>query len=82
MTFRDLLKKMGFTQNVTVISMDRDGEEKELFSGALGDCPHGLARFEVASIESNPYVDDFPMRNSIHSEIVITLDEVPEGFLG
>ena len=80
MTFSSLVKRLGFQQQVTVISMDRDGEERELYSGKVENCPYRYGRFEVATIESNPYVDDYPLKNSIHSEIVITLDEVPEGF--
>lgn len=82
MTFASLAKTMNYRQKVAVFSMDRDGEDTELFSGDLGDCPHGLAKFEVAFIDSDVEVDNYPIKNTLHGVIVITLDEVPDGYLG
>lgn len=82
MTFSSLAKAMNYRQKVAVFTMDRDGEETELFSGNLGDCPHGLAKFEVNTVEADVEVDNYPVKNTLHGVIVIVLDEVPEGYLG
>lgn len=81
MTFSSLVRKMSPWQNVFVLTMDRDGEELELFSGNLEDCPKNIGNIEVVSIESDVLVDNEPIKNSLHGVIVITLDEIATGSL-
>lgn len=80
MTLKDLVRKLNPHQKALVFSMGRDGEERELFFGKIGDCPHRYGKFEVATIETDLDMDDYPMRHSLHSILVIILDEVPESF--
>ena len=81
MTLYELKKVMSFRQRLVIFSMDRDGGEEEIFDGTKEDCPESLEDFEVATVETDVDMDDYPLKHTIHGVLVVTLDEVPNGYL-
>ena len=68
MKLRELLDAIPVTQEIVVWSIDRDGEEEEVYGGAADDCYSSLDLFEVFRVE----VDD--------GALSITIDELPLGY--
>ena len=81
MTLYELKKVMSFRQELVIFSMDRDGDETEIFDGLKEDCPEELEDFEVVTVEADVEVNDRPIKNTIHGVLVVILDEVPDGYL-